>query len=224
MRPGYTVMEMVVAMSIVAVLMAVAGPRVDNYLERDRVRTLNRRLTTDLAMARSEAIRKKAPVTITFDPSGEFYEIRGVDGMRTPDGVQGDTYRVNLKGKRGYDALIEEADFEGSNSLSYDAFGRASADGTIRVSNGDADGTIQIRKSTGASVTIATPSIPGGTGGGGTGGTGTGGTGTGGGGGGGDPPPPSEPVGGGTNSLTTPSGGESQSQSGGFFSWLLGGN
>ncbi len=138
-------MELVVVMSIVGVMMAVAGPRVGNYVERDRVRTLNRRLTVDLSMARSEAIRLKTPVTITFDPTGNFYEITGMSDVRTPDGVQG-TYRVDLVGKSGYEAKLDSADFGGTPVLTFDEFGRADANGTIVIKSGETQSTLTMDK------------------------------------------------------------------------------
>ncbi len=140
--------ELALVMVIIAFVMAVASPRVITYVENDKVRTLNRRLTLDMAMARSEAIRTKSPVTISFDADGKFYQIDSMADINTLDGMKSQ-YRVDLVGKNGYDAKVVNVDIGGETTLTFDVFGRASADGEINIVSGDAEGTVTIERGKG---------------------------------------------------------------------------
>jgi prepilin-type N-terminal cleavage/methylation domain-containing protein len=63
---GLTVIEMMVAVAVVAVLAALAAPSLLDFLARQRVAAVNAELVTDLKFARSEAVARNREVYITF--------------------------------------------------------------------------------------------------------------------------------------------------------------
>lgn len=63
---GFTVIELMVVVALVAVILALAAPSMYDYLVRQRVAGINAELVTDLELARSEAIARNADVYVTF--------------------------------------------------------------------------------------------------------------------------------------------------------------
>jgi prepilin-type N-terminal cleavage/methylation domain-containing protein len=151
-RYGFTLIELVVVMSIGAVLFAIARPRLVSVVENDRIRQLNRRVALDFALARSEAIKLRSPVTVRFDISGTFYELVGVTDAASPDGKK-TTYRVDLDGDSNFGAKITNADFGGVREVSFDQFGRPGATGSVTINSGRSKSIVAVDKSTGKVTT-----------------------------------------------------------------------
>ena len=104
-RNGFTLIELVTTLAIVAVLLAIGLPGFGEALARLRVQTAMHRVSTDLAMARSSAIMRRAPVVACpgtgmdgcsggADWSGGWIVFADPDGNRRPD-VAGDLLRVS---------------------------------------------------------------------------------------------------------------------------------
>ncbi len=71
MRRGFTAIELVVAMAITAILVAMAGPAFVDLIAAQRVKTATFDFYAALALARSEAIKRNAVVDIT-PRNGDF--------------------------------------------------------------------------------------------------------------------------------------------------------
>lgn len=80
---GYTLTELILLLALFALLSALAVPSFSNVLARDRTRAILDRLSGDLYLARSVAVRRAQPITIRFDPPtgcAARYELVDVGG------------------------------------------------------------------------------------------------------------------------------------------------
>lgn len=102
---GFTLIELVTTLAIVAVLLAIGLPGFGEALARLRVQTAMHRVSTDLAMARSSAIMRRSPVVACpgagmdgcrgdADWSRGWIVFADPDGNRRPDAVA-DLLRVS---------------------------------------------------------------------------------------------------------------------------------
>lgn len=71
-RRGLTLIETLVALSIVVLILTLAAPSFNRTIVQERVRGIHAELATDIAFARSEAVQRAVPVTI---------DVRGDEGM-----------------------------------------------------------------------------------------------------------------------------------------------
>ena len=69
MRPhrGLTLPELLVALAVMAILIAVAAPSFRGMIEVQRLRSINSQLVTDLQFARNEAAVRGVPLRVMFD-------------------------------------------------------------------------------------------------------------------------------------------------------------
>ena len=72
MRKGFTLIEMLIAITVASVMMAIAIPFMKVSTSR-RVRTAASQLTRDLELARTRALSTRFTVRLRFDESGKFY-------------------------------------------------------------------------------------------------------------------------------------------------------
>lgn len=62
---GVTLIEMLTAVAVLAILTAVAAPGLSSFLVGQRVKAMTYDLTADLLLARSEALKRGADVSVT---------------------------------------------------------------------------------------------------------------------------------------------------------------
>lgn len=62
--PGFTLVELMVTLAVVAILLAVATPSFADLLRANRIAAANNALVTSLHVARAEALRRGRPVTV----------------------------------------------------------------------------------------------------------------------------------------------------------------
>ena len=67
---GYTLLEVLVVLAIVAILMAVAAPGLSNFIQNDRLVTQINTLTGHMAYARSEAVKRSQQVAVCVSSNG----------------------------------------------------------------------------------------------------------------------------------------------------------
>lgn len=63
---GFTLIELMTVIAIVAILLAIAAPSFSGLIEKKRLEGVFTELATDLQFARSEAVQRNANVRITF--------------------------------------------------------------------------------------------------------------------------------------------------------------
>ena len=69
---GLTLMELMVTVAIMAILLVLAVPSFNAFLARGRLSGAAEGLALDLQLAKSEAVRRSADVTISFSPVGAW--------------------------------------------------------------------------------------------------------------------------------------------------------
>jgi type IV fimbrial biogenesis protein FimT len=84
---GFTVVELMIVVAILAVLIAVAAPSFTEFLSKRRVDGALSELVTDLQFARSESVSRNAPVRISFFRDERCYVIHLGSAASTGCGV-----------------------------------------------------------------------------------------------------------------------------------------
>lgn len=67
---GFTLIELMVTLSVMAIMMAVAAPSFTDILAAQRMRSVAYDMTSDLVLARSEAVKRGADVNVEPSPNG----------------------------------------------------------------------------------------------------------------------------------------------------------
>ena len=67
---GFTLVEMMTVVSILAVLLGIVAPSFSGFLASQQAKALTYDLTSDLMLARNEALKRNASVSITRDGTG----------------------------------------------------------------------------------------------------------------------------------------------------------
>jgi prepilin-type N-terminal cleavage/methylation domain-containing protein len=105
-RRGLTIIELVVAMCIVAVMVLIAIPNIGRWLPRYRLKSAARDVASNMQLARLGAIKDNREWALLFDVNGQSYRIisdKGPDGnWGTPDdiGYKGDADPWSLSTRR----------------------------------------------------------------------------------------------------------------------------
>lgn len=130
--PGFTLIELMVVVSILVILIGVVAPSFRTFLEGQQVKGLAYDLTTDLLIARSEALKRGTPVTIT--PSGGNWSAGWVSETTAGD-------RITTRNQ----ATLTVTFPDGSPaSLTFKANGRADAEMRMTISGGGASRCVEV--------------------------------------------------------------------------------
>lgn len=127
--PAFTLLEIVVVVSIIAIASAIAVPQFSSSISRARVTSAAHRIIADLARARARAIAQSKDVTITFGRVA--YQVVG-DQRATQRAIP----PVVELAQSPYYTQVQIVDFAGADSITYDMFGQPSAGGSITISSG----------------------------------------------------------------------------------------
>ncbi len=147
LRPGISLIEIIVVLAIAGVLGAIATPRLARSAARQRAVAAAKRVAADLAYARSDAMTAGAGRRVFISPLRGMYEVQE---SANPVTLKAAPYRVNL-GAGPYQCKIlgamfgndagEKYDFTGvSESTSlvvFDGYGTPDTAGRVVVGCGD---------------------------------------------------------------------------------------
>jgi prepilin-type N-terminal cleavage/methylation domain-containing protein len=134
---AFTLLEIVVVVSIIAIASAIAVPQLSSSISRARVTSAAQRIIADLARARARAIAQSKGVTITFGRVA--YEVAG-DQRATQRAIP----PIVELAQSPYYTQVQIVDFAGAASITYDMFGQPSAGGSITISSGSQSLVIKI--------------------------------------------------------------------------------
>ncbi|HUU84483.1 MAG TPA: GspH/FimT family pseudopilin [Phycisphaerae bacterium] len=143
--PAFSLLELVMVVAIMAVLLAVAQPRMASAIQRDRVRRAATRLAMDIRLAQSEAVGQQQNVTVAFNTDYDAYEVSGL--APEADGSTG--YEVCLGADRDYHTNIAAANFKGQLEVTFDRYGAPNNEGSVVLGIGQLRVIIKVAAGTG---------------------------------------------------------------------------
>ncbi len=144
---AFSLVELVIVITIVAIMAAIAIPRYANAIQHYRADLAARRIVTDLAMTRSRANTMSTSQRIIFDVAANQYQIAG---MADPDRPLS-TYTVKLS-DAPYQAKLVSVDFGGAADVSFDGFGVPAKGGAVVIQAGDIQRKVILDAGTGKAV------------------------------------------------------------------------
>lgn len=126
-RQGFSLLELVLVLSILTVLGAVAVPRFASASARYRVDFAARRIAADLQLAQRAARTAGSSTVVTFNTLNHAYQIAGVDAL---DGSG--LYGVDLQASP-YQSHLSAATFGAGSIVTFDGWGVPDANGIVIV-------------------------------------------------------------------------------------------
>jgi len=145
-RRGFTLVELVVVLAIMAIVAALAVPRYANSLARYRADAAARRIASDIELLQSRAYSRNATHSAVFSVVSNSYLLAGILDPDHPNLP----YTVRLADPP-YFAVLKSANFAGSNALAFDAYGQPASAGVVVISVGSEQRTISVELSSGRS-------------------------------------------------------------------------
>jgi len=133
---GFTLLELLIAIAIIAVIGAIILPVYQSARPSLRLNTVARDLVADLRLAQQEAVTQQILHGIAFDASANKYQIINLGNSTVVKTVHIPTPLV-LATTTGLTAA----------TVSYNATGAVAESGTVVIGNGTATSTIEIKPS-----------------------------------------------------------------------------
>jgi prepilin-type N-terminal cleavage/methylation domain-containing protein len=124
-RRAFTLIELAVVICIMSIFTAVAVPAFYDSLMFYRVESAARRVKADLELVRQTAKLTSSTQSVTFDGAAYAASV-GVAAFDRPS----ESYAVNLAAAP-YHLTNVVANFGGDDTIAFDGYGAASADGTV---------------------------------------------------------------------------------------------
>ncbi len=147
-QKGFTLTELMVAVALIGIVVSLAVPSFKESLLRIRLRSATRALSSDIRLARSEALSRNKLIFVVFPTTGTRYTIRedsitgpvimSVDLAEEYIGVSFGVGGVDSKppGVLPLGAPTDPVDFE-DNNIRLDAMGRSMKGASISPENGE---------------------------------------------------------------------------------------
>lgn len=117
---GFTLVELLIALSVLGVLVFLALPSYRTWIQNTHVRTMSDALLSGLQLARAEAVKRNGPVTFTLN---------GSDWTVTDS--TGATIQSRL-GSEGSSNAVVTVTPAGTTAIGFNGLGRSTAGTTVR--------------------------------------------------------------------------------------------
>jgi len=144
-KSGFSLVELLLVLSIMGVMAAIAAPRFGSATSRYRVELAARRVQQDLMWARELAQSKGSPQSVTFTALSGSYTLPGV---ADPD-RKVVSYAVDLT-QAPYQIAMGSADFGNSPTITFSIHGVPSCAGTVVLELGKIVRTVTVHAGSGA--------------------------------------------------------------------------
>ena len=142
---GFSLVELIIVLTIIVTLSAIAIPRFGNSIALRRVEAAARRISTDLEYARQHAIATSTPQEVRFLASNDpGYTLVGVQHLDRSAAEYAVAAARDLDGAEGV-----SIDFGGDLSVVFDIYGKPDSGGTVQIRVGNYARTITLDAETG---------------------------------------------------------------------------
>ncbi|HUU82229.1 MAG TPA: GspH/FimT family pseudopilin [Phycisphaerae bacterium] len=141
---AFSLIELVIVVSIIGVVAAIAAPRFANSIARQRAEGAAKRIAADLALARSQAITRSTSQMVKFDLGSDSYVMAGVQHLDRAASA----YKVDLSAEP-YLAGLVSADFGGDDEVVFDFHGTPDSGGQVVIKAGAWQKTVTLDPDTG---------------------------------------------------------------------------
>lgn len=141
---GFSLIELVLVVAIMAVFAAIAAPRYGQASGRYRLDLAARRVAADLKMAQSYAKAASSSRAVVFAVETDQYQLSGIPA---PDGATGD-YTVSLSAEP-YQADLTAVSFNHTSQVVFSGWGLPGCGGTVTLAVGSQQKTIAVDGGTG---------------------------------------------------------------------------
>jgi type IV fimbrial biogenesis protein FimT len=134
-RGGFTLVELMTVIAIMAVLVSIATPNMMNWINNAKVSSASRQVLSSIQEARIHSIKVNSTTTIEFSEAGETYETRKWNPQANDFNIQ--TYSLPA-------GVQMTAAFGNGRVLRYNGRGLPSSMGNVVLANNSGK-TIEIR-------------------------------------------------------------------------------
>lgn len=154
-RFGFTIMELMVVISITAIVAAIGAPSAVGYLDRKGVIDASDRLFADLYRTKSLAIKNRALATINFDLANQNYQVTFTDTATGAVTVQSPVHFGEFRG----DVRVTNDPGSGAASVATIAFNHrgvcpAGSSGAVYLSNRGNSTVLRVRTTLAGGISI----------------------------------------------------------------------
>jgi prepilin-type N-terminal cleavage/methylation domain-containing protein len=126
---AFTLLELIVVMSIIVTLSLIAMPRMSNSIALHRVESAANRIALDLKMAREHAMVTSTGQEVQFNLDDGAYTLGGLNDLERPD----QAYVVYLN-REPYGVELASVTMKGgATSVVFDGFGMPDTHGTVVI-------------------------------------------------------------------------------------------
>lgn len=149
-RSGFTMVELIIVVAIIAIAALVAVPMMSSAASV-QIRSASNMIAGDLEYARSMAISRGQKYSVVFDPGAESYKIVDEGGIVIKHPVKtASDYIVDFKNNGRFNKVdIANANFNATTSVQFDCLGSPNSGGTVSLQAGNTNVTITVEHVTG---------------------------------------------------------------------------
>jgi type IV fimbrial biogenesis protein FimT len=139
LQRGVTLIELMIAITVLAILMVLALPGLQTWMLNARIRTASEDMLAGVQLARAEAVRRNARIDFVLDAAGAGWGVGSVAGGCPVTPANCIQYRPQNYGSLGVVVTPTPA---GSTKVTFDGLGRPSGAGNFTQVNIDLTPTV----------------------------------------------------------------------------------